>query len=70
MGDLGAAWVAGILGLVFLCVGMVAMAVAVQDHVWNDFYDHVINYVAWIAIIACFGIAATCFLVTVCEVFD
>ncbi len=70
MGDIGAAFAAGIVGLIFLCVGFIGMAIAVQDHVWNDFYDHVINYIAWIAIITCLFIAAVCFLFTVCEVFD
>lgn len=62
MGDLGGAIIAGAIGLILLCLGMTCLAIAVQDYVWNDFYDYTVNSLGFLLIAVCLGISVFCFI--------
>jgi hypothetical protein len=62
MADVGDAIVAGIFGLVLLCVGMISLAIAVQDYVYNDFFDWTVNILGFLLIAVCLGLSGVCFI--------
>jgi hypothetical protein len=62
MGDIGGAICLSIFGIILLCTGMVGLAIAVQDYVYNDFYDWTVNILGFIIITIVLGASGFSFI--------